>query len=343
MLCQHYPSVLEDLTPVEECLIAKCHPVGIVLKLRPGGHSSPVSYRAVQGHFIVIPQDPEPLLHILPSPDLSLDNLIKVLWVGKHPPADADLRPFLLVRKFKVLAALQYLVQHNKDYQDIDINCPMIHDWADEFIPPELHDNIIYLDKPDSDEREGYTISLRNGNYENELQATQDGGFDAGESEPLTTGSVSTDINGERQNPDKRLLNTLREFISNGFQPGNEHPPHPAQQHNVRNGTSCNRRNVPVIFYTMRGQISLLDQWTDPRYFTAAFPTLFPTGIGGHLEDRPFPISLGSFMEWALRHHSRRSVLSKCASFSSVTFVDSLATKPSCTLHTTCCSSGLPH
>jgi hypothetical protein len=110
MLCQHYPSVLEDLTPVEECLIAKCHPVGIVLKLRPGGHSSPVSYRAIGGHFIVILQDPVPLLHILPSPDLSLDNLIKVLWAGKHPPIDADLRPFLLVRKFKVLAALRYLV-----------------------------------------------------------------------------------------------------------------------------------------------------------------------------------------------------------------------------------------
>lgn len=77
-----------------------------MLKLRPRGHSSPVSYRAVRGHFIVILQDPEPLLHILLSPDLSLDNLIKVLWAGKHPPADIDLRPFLLVRKHRVLAAL---------------------------------------------------------------------------------------------------------------------------------------------------------------------------------------------------------------------------------------------
>lgn len=310
--CQHYPSVLEDLTPVEECLIAKCHPVGIVLKLRPGGHSSPVSYRAIRGHFIVMPQDPEPLLHILPSPDLSLDSLIKVLWAGKHPPADADLRPFLLVRKHKVLAALQYLVQNNKVYQDVDINHSMIDDWTDDFIPPELRDNLICLDEPDSGEREGYTLSLRTGNYENDLQAAQDGGFDAGESEPLTTGSVSTDVNGERQNPDKRLLNTLREFVSNSFQPGNEHT---AQQCNVQHSTSCNRRNVPVIFYTMRGQITLLDQWSDPRYFTAAFPTLFPTGIGGHLEDRPFPISLGSFMEWALRHHSRRSVLSTSTQF----------------------------
>lgn len=142
---------------------------------------------------------------------------------------------------------------------------------------------------------------------ENEFQAAQDANFDASESEPLTTGSVSTDINGERQNPDKRILNTLLKFVSNSFQPGNEHT---TQHCNKQHGHSCKKRNVPVICYTMRGQISLLDQWTDPRYFTAAFPTLFPTGIGGHLEDRPFSVSLGSVMEWALRHHSRRYVLS---------------------------------
>jgi hypothetical protein len=31
--CQAYLSVLEDLTAIEECLIAKCHPVGVILKL----------------------------------------------------------------------------------------------------------------------------------------------------------------------------------------------------------------------------------------------------------------------------------------------------------------------
>ncbi|PVH90251.1 hypothetical protein DM02DRAFT_665324, partial [Periconia macrospinosa] len=76
-MCQHYPSALEDLTPVEECLIAKCHPVGTILKLRPGGRASPTNYNALRGHMIVIPQDPGPLLQILPSPELRLDNLIK--------------------------------------------------------------------------------------------------------------------------------------------------------------------------------------------------------------------------------------------------------------------------
>jgi hypothetical protein len=61
-LCQHYPDALKDLTLTEEYLIAKSHPVGVLVKLRPGGQPSPVNYRALRGHFIVIPQDPKPLL-----------------------------------------------------------------------------------------------------------------------------------------------------------------------------------------------------------------------------------------------------------------------------------------
>lgn len=41
-LCQHYPEALQDLTLTEKYLIAKSHPVGVV-KLRPGGRSSPAN------------------------------------------------------------------------------------------------------------------------------------------------------------------------------------------------------------------------------------------------------------------------------------------------------------
>jgi hypothetical protein len=61
-LCQNYPAVLENLTPVEECPIAKCHPLGVIIRLRPGGRMSPLNYRASRGHYIAIPQDPGPLL-----------------------------------------------------------------------------------------------------------------------------------------------------------------------------------------------------------------------------------------------------------------------------------------
>jgi hypothetical protein len=304
-LCQDYPSALEGLTLTEECLIAKCHPLGVVLKLRPGGHSSPINYHALRGHFIVIPQDPDPLLEILPSPELTLHSLIKVFWLGRRPPVDSDLNPFLLVRKAKVLAALEYLVRHNHLYRNSMINRPMIDDWGDDFIPPELRDSIICLTESDHQEREGYTVNLQTGNYENDLQAAQDSAFDASGGEPFNTGSVSTDINGERQDPDRRVLDALFSVVTDQPVPSTANTP---ARESARGTGPPNHRKMPVISYTIRGQTTLVNHWTDPRYFTAAFPTLFPRGIGGHLAERSIPVSIGVFAEWALRHHSRRWV-----------------------------------
>lgn len=77
-LCQDYPSALDGLTLTEEYMITRCHPVGLIVKLRPGGRRSTINHRALRGYFIVIPQGPSPLLQILPSEELRLDNLIKV-------------------------------------------------------------------------------------------------------------------------------------------------------------------------------------------------------------------------------------------------------------------------
>lgn len=305
-LCQDYPSALDGLTLTQEYLIAKCHPLGVVLKLRPGGRPAPVNYHALRGLFIVIPQDPGPLLEILPSPDLALHSLIKVFWLGARPPVHSDLNPFLVVRKAKVLAALQYLVEHNHLYRNITINYPIIDDWGDDFIPPKLRDNIICLDEPDHHEREGYTVRLQTGNCENDLQAAQDNALDSGGSEPLITGSVCTDINGERQDPNVCALEALLDVVAN----------RPAQsgvdtssRDSLRNMWPLDHRKMPVISYTIRGEATLVDHWTDPHYFTAAFSALFPTGFGGHLDERSIPVSLGAFAEWNLRHHSRRWVV----------------------------------
>ncbi|KAJ6100034.1 hypothetical protein N7467_001569 [Penicillium canescens] len=95
----NYPKALKDLTLTEEYIIAKAHPVRLVVKLRPGGQTSLANYRALRGHFIFA-------------------ELIKVFWLGNRPLTDSDLQPFFSVRKYKVLAALRYLVQHNDLYRD---------------------------------------------------------------------------------------------------------------------------------------------------------------------------------------------------------------------------------
>lgn len=304
-ICQDYPSQLEDLTPVEECLIAKCHPVGTILKLRPGNHSAPTNYCALRGHMIVIPQDPGPLLQILPNPELRLDNLIKVFWLGKCKPTNQDLKPFLQVRKDKVLAALQYLVQNNHLYHDLAINHSMMESWPADFIPPEITNNITCLESPDHHEREGYTVSLEGGNYENDFHAAQDSAFQSNDHDPFLTGSIYTDINGERINPNIQMIDALLGVITGNTCNADEETP---TVDDISDRHQCRKKNIQIISYAIRGQATLMSSWENPHYFTGAFPTLFPTGLGGHLEQRPVPVSLASFANWALNHHSRRYV-----------------------------------
>lgn len=112
----------------------------------------------------------------------------------------------------------------------------------------------------------------------------------------MLTGSVSTDINGERQDPNVRMLNTVHHLMharhnsSTPFQQRIDPPP----------------AYVPTIRYTIQGQATLLNQWQDSHYFLAAFPTLFPMGVGRHIDTHAIPVSLSAFADWALRHHTRR-------------------------------------
>jgi hypothetical protein len=46
---------------------------------------------------------------------------------------------------------------------------------------------------------------------------------------------------------------------------------------------------MPVIKYAIRGHATVFNQWQDAHYFLAAFPTLFPMGVGGHLDQRLIP------------------------------------------------------
>jgi uncharacterized protein DUF6570 len=66
-MCQDYPPELQDLTLIEEYAIARSHPIGTVLKLKPDGMKNPTAYNGVRGHIVTIPQNPGPLLDILPQ------------------------------------------------------------------------------------------------------------------------------------------------------------------------------------------------------------------------------------------------------------------------------------
>ena len=79
VMCQNYLPILETLTLVEEMLIARCHPVMLILKLCPNRASSLVKYQHVHGHAVVFPQSPKPLFTTLPSAVVKLHEHIQVV------------------------------------------------------------------------------------------------------------------------------------------------------------------------------------------------------------------------------------------------------------------------
>ena len=79
---------------------------------------------------------------------------------------------------------------------------------------------------------------------------------------------------------------------------------------NVSEESQHKQRDKPMISYVICEQVILMSSWKDLHYFTGAFPTLFPTGLGGHKEQRPLAVSFEAFAKWALNHHSRRYFVS---------------------------------
>jgi len=298
-LCQHYPCALQDLTLTEECLIARSHPIVSVLKLRPNGTVNPLAYNRLRGHVIVLPQDPGPLLDILPSAELKLYEKINVVWFGDRPPTAADLKPYLEVRKLVVYRALQWLRLYNKLYSQIVVNQDLLDSWADSFIPSDLENSIVQ-GQDDSEEREGYVADIGIENCENDMQEA----LDDQPTDPISTGCVYSDVGLSRRLPELRhvlaVLNLERErFEGNSASSSSE------------GRTSCYIDDVPVIRYISNGRSVLMNDWQDQEYFTGSFPTLFPLGFGGHLverQERPVSVSLEKWAEWALSHHSRRYV-----------------------------------
>ncbi len=86
LCCQYYPAPLEDLTSAEKAVIARTHPVVIILKLRPNNSFNPRTYRGVCRYSVLLPQNPGPLLTLLLLLTTSVDDVVRVVWVGKTSP-----------------------------------------------------------------------------------------------------------------------------------------------------------------------------------------------------------------------------------------------------------------
>ena len=105
----------------------------------------------------------------------------------------------------------------------------------------------------------------------------------------MNSGCLYTDADNIREHPTSKLLSV----VANG------------KMLDGKTGV-----DIPLLTYQARGDVVPLNDWDDPSFFPAAFPTLFPTGMGGHISDnthsRTIAVSIEMWAKWALDHHSRR-------------------------------------
>ncbi len=190
--------MLEGLPSVENAVISQVYPVITILKLKPNNSFNPESYRGVHGHFMLLPQNTEPLLYLLPSKTTHVDKVVRVMWEGKLLPQTEQLILFVSIRKHCVIDALHWLIANNLLYKNIGINHQLLETWDEKFIPSSIIETLVHCDS-DQHKRQYYTIDLCDGNFENDLNATiASGGI---EGDHINSGCVYINIDDGRQNP----------------------------------------------------------------------------------------------------------------------------------------------
>jgi hypothetical protein len=288
-------------------VVARTHPIGTILKLKPYGVRNPTAYNGIRGHIIAIPQDPGPLLNILPSPQLQFHDYICVVWTGKTQPTSEDLKPFIQVRKDRVIQALLWLCDHNPLYKSVQINYELVNQWTECFIPPVLQEAIVQIPEDNKSEERGTYSGDMEGLSENDLHNALDDMAD----NTIASGAVYSDVEGHRQNPELKMVMALTKIMNKS----QESTPDTNADVDVNADVNTNTdpehaEEIPVISWVTDGHRVLMNDYEDQDYFTGAYPTLFPYGTGGHLlpsSERSIPVSLETWGKWLMNHHSRRS------------------------------------
>ena len=190
------------------------------------------------------------------------------------------------------------------------VDYSVLDSWPEHHIPQEIRDAFIALGSEAgsnkasvTDEREGYAMSLQDGLFENDLDAEVE------DAEPgsILSRSFFSDLHGQEAHPTPATLRTLQAILqetSDCSLPIDNGP----RDDEDSDETPDDDGPPPHISYKTSQDLPLINSFTEPDYFTAAFPTLFPFGIGGHLGDgngnRPETISLKAFARYAMLHHS---------------------------------------
>lgn len=263
------PPEMNDMTMVEEMLIARCRAKCCIVKLQD--HRLPSSQRGIKGNIIIYPQKIGGLANVLPPPIDDVIHPICVLFVGQTLPSRSWLKDKahpLIVRREVIRRSLIWLKAHNPLYKDIEIDETCLQalpvdgllDYNIEHIPSSAHLEVL---------ESRYDTNPSNDSVDDSLPLDES-------SQIEFSNVVITDVDVNAPANDLKAA-ALHHFKLGGAFLAVPHEP------------------VPV------------NEFFDPNLFPMLYPTLFPYGIGG-IEDRrhTVAISFGNHVKHLLSLADRR-------------------------------------
>ncbi|KAJ3474720.1 hypothetical protein NLI96_g12297 [Meripilus lineatus] len=136
------PDELRDLNFVEKLTVALCRHNNCVFQVKMG-------QRKLSGNAVVYSQPVNKFYDVLPPPREDLDECLVIVFIGKRFPTLQDYRRTpLLIRKDKVLAALNWLKLNHPGYEKVRIEPRNLDSYPSDkpvvdirFIPQDAREN----------------------------------------------------------------------------------------------------------------------------------------------------------------------------------------------------------
>jgi Domain of unknown function (DUF6570) len=147
---------LADLTWIEEKLIARVH-VSIQLQKCRVFHKWRLDgfypQGQLRGHILSFPVDPTVVLDHLPLAPEKLCGLVKVVFISQRKVtlSEASQLRFFIVRRQKVRNALEWLIEHNTQYEDVRLDYECLSRLPESGIMKEVFDQITFSNKVEAD------------------------------------------------------------------------------------------------------------------------------------------------------------------------------------------------
>ncbi|KAJ8582756.1 hypothetical protein M405DRAFT_919955, partial [Rhizopogon salebrosus TDB-379] len=237
-------------------MIARCRAKCWVIQLKEENQDLQLSttQRGVKGHVIIYPQWPEGIVAVLPPSVEDIITPVCVIFVGSSLPSQAWLQEKakpLTVRREKVRAALVWLQEHNRLYNDIQIDHSALDSMNEETLLPFHVDHVLPNDARD-------TLTSR---------------YDAHETiQPRDNENRPADNTGSHIDHDfDRVVIT----DVDGHASANE----------LRAAAVRHIKNKGGGYIQIPHDPEPVNEFFNPELFPLIYPTLFPYGFGG-FEDR---------------------------------------------------------